>query len=78
MSEHDPTKCPLNTGLIQYKLDMAEKQHKEINVLLHEMRNDQVEIKVQLGQLRVKSGVWGLLGGAISVVIGLGFWMIKK
>ncbi len=36
------------------------------------------EIKSQIATLKVKAGIWGLIGGAIPVVVGLAIWIIKN
>ena len=36
------------------------------------------KIHVEIAMLKVKSGAWGALGGAIPVIIGLGVWAITK
>ena len=66
----------------KYVLLTIERLDEEI----HELRfNDVAEIlvtvnkiHVEIGKLQVKAGVWGLLGGAIPVVIGLGIWLLTK
>lgn len=35
------------------------------------------ELKVEIARLKVQSGVWGLMGGAIPVAIGLLVYFIK-
>ncbi len=35
-------------------------------------------IQVQLATLQVKAGVWGLIGGAIPVVITIAIYLITK
>ena len=37
-----------------------------------------VSIRTEIATLKVKSGVWGLLGGAIPVAIGLAIWLFKN
>lgn len=74
----DDKKPSINTGLIEYKLEMAERQHTEIKGILEQIRADNTEIKVSIGQLKVKSGVWGMMGGAMSVIIAIGLWFIKR
>ena len=42
-----------------------------------EIANTQTNILVQVSALKVKAGIWGLIGGAIPVIIGLAIWIIK-
>jgi len=37
-----------------------------------------IEIKVDIAKLQVKSGVWGLAGGAISVLITILFLVLRR
>jgi len=36
-----------------------------------------IQIKTDIAGLKVKSGVWGLVGGAVPIVMGLIIWYIK-
>ena len=36
------------------------------------------KIYVEIAMLKVKSGAWGALGGAIPVLIALGVWLLTK
>ena len=44
---------------------------------MREIKIELTAIKIEIAQLKVKSGVWGLIGGAIPVGIGLAVWFIK-
>jgi hypothetical protein len=41
------------------------------------LRKDNVNSKVNLAKLNVKSGIWGLIGGLIPVIIGFGYIFFK-
>ena len=52
----------------------------ELQVLSTEvktLREDQVTMKEDIAGLKIKSGIWGALGGLIPVVIVLAIWLIK-
>jgi len=34
-------------------------------------------IKIDIAKLKIKSGIWGAMGGAIPVAIILGVWLIR-
>ena len=36
-----------------------------------------LQMAVEIAKLKVKAGVWGLLGGAIPVIIGLLVWLLE-
>ena len=42
------------------------------------LADTQTKILVQISALRVKAGIWGVIGGAIPVAIGLAIWIIKS
>lgn len=44
---------------------------------MREIKQELTKIKVEIGQLKVKSGIWGLIGGAVPVAIGLAVWLLK-
>lgn len=35
------------------------------------------QIRTEIAMLKVKSGIWGLIGAAIPVAIGIGIWLVK-
>ena len=45
---------------------------------LDTLHETQTNIRVDIGALKVKAGVWGALGGSIPVVIGLGLWLLRS
>jgi hypothetical protein len=53
------------------------KEIKRLNDTVERIRSDMTDIKVEIGILKVKSHVWGLIGGAIPVLIALAIWILK-
>ncbi len=51
---------------------------KRHNEWCNELADTQTQILVQLSALKVKAGIWGVIGGAVPVVIGLAIWFIKS
>jgi hypothetical protein len=41
------------------------------------IRDDIKTLELDVVALKVKAGIWGLIGGAIPVIIGLAVWIIK-
>lgn len=33
-------------------------------------------VREDIAGLKVKAGIWGLIGGAIPVIVGLGIWIL--
>lgn len=62
----------MGNGWTQYqKLVLAElerhsKQLEQINSQMHKQMSD---LQVEIATLKVKSGVWGLMGGLIPVLV---------
>ena len=50
------------------RLSNGQKSHSELLVT----------IRTEIATLKVRSGIWGLLGGAIPVAIGMAIWLIKS
>ena len=36
------------------------------------------QMSVEIGKLKVKAGIWGVLGGAIPAAIGVAIWVLKS
>ncbi len=53
------------------------KELERLNSCYHEMDKKLNRITVDIAKLKVKSGIWGLIGGAVPVVIGLGIWFLR-
>jgi len=45
--------------------------------VLKDITSQLTDIRVDLGQLKVKSGIWGLLGGAIPAISAILFILLK-
>ena len=51
---------------------------KRFNDWNNDLAETQTKILVQVSALKVKAGIWGLIGGAIPVAIGLAIWFLKS
>ena len=51
---------------------------KQIKIKLDKVDDSVDYVKIKLAALRAKSGLWGLLGGAIPVTIALLIYFLKK
>ena len=36
------------------------------------------QIRIDIAKLQVKAGIWGAMGGAVPVVIGLAIWILRS
>ena len=56
------------------RVDRMDERQREDCIA---MRRDISDVKVAVGALRVKAGVWGLAGGLIPPILVLVFLMLK-
>lgn len=45
---------------------------------LNEIKAEITNAKVEIARLKVKSGVWGAIGGALPVCVAIGLWLLTK
>lgn len=64
-------------GWNEYQLLVLDKLEGLQNKV-DQQRNDITDLKVDIGQLKVKSGVWGAIAGFITVGITLAITFIKN
>lgn len=65
-----------SNGWIEYR-KLVLKELEDLSRAVAEIRTEQTKIREAIAGLNVKSGVWGLVGGAIPVSIGIAVWLIK-
>ncbi len=51
---------------------------KRYGVWMGNMDKSITHIKVKVGKLQVKAGVWGIIGGMVPVTIIVVLWLIKE
>ena len=56
-----------------YILKELKRQAEQNKQVIHKLD----EVKTDIATLKVKAGVWGLIGGMIPVVVILGIWLLK-
>lgn len=66
-----------SNGWTEYR-KLVLKELEDLNVEAIESRKDNIKIREEIAALKVKAGVWGMMGGAIPVIIGLIIWIIKS
>lgn len=44
---------------------------------LYEIKREITLLKIEIAKLKVKSGIWGAIGGAVPLAVGLAIWLIK-
>lgn len=65
------------TGDRKVSEDLIIFQLNSLQENMEQIKNAQVRILTEIAALKVKAGAWGLLGGLIPVVIGLGIAAVK-
>lgn len=63
-------------GWIEYRA-LILSELKTLNTEVTSMREEQVKIREDIATLKVKSGIWGLAGGLIPVLITLAVYFFK-
>jgi hypothetical protein len=63
------------TVLLQLEQDTHKLDKHE--ACLQEVKRLVTDLRIDVAQLKVKAGIWGLIGGIIPVAIGLGVWLLK-
>jgi len=50
---------------------------KRLNDCYNRLDEKLDRVCIDIAGLKVKAGMWGLVGGAIPIIIGLGVWVLK-
>ena len=69
MSPPDDNGWSEHKRLVEFRLNQSEKNDEIIFEKLDEISN-------AITTLKVKSGVWGALAGAIPIIIAFGVWFV--
>ena len=56
--------------------DWLRFELQRLNHSVDEVKQEVQKISIDLAKLKIKSGIWGLLGGAIPIAIMLATWFI--
>ena len=66
-----------NNGFEEYK-KLIMSNIADFKEELKEMNESLTEIKIEIGMLKVKSGIWGLIGACVPVVGGIAWLSLKR
>ena len=58
------------------RLVLAELERLNINY--QRIEEGQTSIRIEIGKLQIKSGVWGLIDGTIPIVVTILFLLLKN
>lgn len=59
-------------------MSLSDKERNWIDCHFAKMQEQITLVRIDIAKLKVKSGFWGLLGGAISVLITMGIYLLLK
>lgn len=59
------------------ELSDLKEGSKGLRVVYEGLRDELQLARMEIERLKVKAGIWGLIGGAVPVVIGLGIWALR-
>lgn len=54
------------------------KELERLNHCYENLNKTAGRIQTEIAMLKVKSGIWGAIGGAIPVMIGLVIWLLRE
>ncbi len=54
------------------------KDIQELNESMREINAQLLKLHIEVAGLKVKSGVWGLIGGLVPVLIMIAFFILKN
>lgn len=57
-------------GMYDIRVEIKD-EHKDIAKEIKDIHKDMTDIKVQIGMLKVKSGTFGFIGGALALLIAV-------
>jgi len=64
--------------MVDMMLAMVKENEMKNNQAHQKMYDKMEKLLVAVTDLKARAGMWGAIGGAIPVVIGLGVWFLKK
>lgn len=67
---------PELNGWTEYR-KLVLKELEDLNKGYSDLRKEVGKLREDIATLKVKSGVWGMIGGAIPVAIGIIVWFLK-
>jgi hypothetical protein len=57
---------------------MVGSDREWIDSKFEAIRKEIVKVQIDIATLKVKASMWGAVGGAIPIAIGLGIWLLEK
>lgn len=57
---------------------MIQKDREWIENHFDSLRREVVKVQIDIATLKVKAGIWGLIGGAIPVAAALGIYLLTR
>jgi len=57
---------------------MLQRDRDWIEGHFDSLREDISSLKVDVAMLKIRAGIWGLLGGAIPIAIGIGVFLVNR
>jgi len=57
--------------------DSWTEWRRHVLITLEDLNGKMDKVRVEVAELKIKAGIWGLVGAAIPVLIGLGIMLVK-
>lgn len=72
-SEHHPASCPASTVKVDLQKEVSDLKLEFTRAL----KDEEAERKILATKFSIKSGLWGLVAGAIPVALALAYFAIR-
>jgi len=67
------------SNFVLMELKRTNTQIEDLDKKIEKLKDDQIsKLKVEIAMLKVKAGIWGVMGGAIPVLVLLAKEMLTK
>lgn len=54
------------------------RELKRLDACNERLKQNQIDLKIEMSKLQVKSGVWGAAGASIPVLMGVIVWLLTR
>lgn len=71
------TDLNLNAGLVVYRLDELKREIGAVRKEQEAAREEMAQLREEVAGLKVKSGIWGAIAGAIPAGLAFIWWTVR-
>lgn len=67
----------MNSSINDLNEKTLERIEQKLDRIKIDFQNFKLTASVDIAQLKIKAGIWGIIGGAIPTIAALIFWMLR-